>query len=194
MIEADPISAPHLRPDLATFLGWTGAIAAISTATLPWHAAVASIILGALMIAGADVDARTYLLPDTVTWGAVGSGLLAALALNPLDPMLGFESAVARAVGTALAMALLRWSYVSLRGEEGLGMGDIKLSAGVGAWLPLDVMPLCFSLAAIGALITVVLARFRGRAIYRNTKIPLGAFLCPALWFVFYLFELRDYS
>jgi leader peptidase (prepilin peptidase)/N-methyltransferase len=190
--ESGPISTESLRPDLATLLGGTAAIAAISTITLPWAAAIASIVLGAFMIAGADVDARTYLLPDLVTWGTVTSGLLAALALNPFEPVHGIEAAVARALGTALALALLRWSYASLRGQEGLGLGDVKLSAGVGAWLPADLIPLCFSLAAIGALIIIGLAYFRGRKVNRSTKIPLGVFLCPALWLVFYIAELRN--
>jgi leader peptidase (prepilin peptidase) / N-methyltransferase len=189
MMEADQIATLDLRPNLATFLGGTTAVAAISTTTLPWPVAIASTILGALMIAGADVDTRTFLLPDPVTFGTVAFGLLAASVLNPFDPMLGIEAAAARAVGTAFAMALLRWSYSALRSQEGLGWGDVKLSAGVGAWLPVDFIPVCFCLAAIGALVMIALARLRGRAIFRDTKIPLGAFLCPALWLVFYFVE-----
>jgi leader peptidase (prepilin peptidase)/N-methyltransferase len=190
MVDADP-KTHDLRPDLVTLVGLSAAIAAISIMTLPWDAAIASTTLGALMIAGADVDARTYLLPDTVTWGAVGCGFLAALALNPSDPLSAIEGAVARAIGTAGALLLLRWSYTYLRGDEGLGLGDVKLSGGIGAWLPLDFIPLCFGLAAVGALIIVLLEQFRRRGISRSTKIPLGLFLCPALWFVFFLFELR---
>jgi leader peptidase (prepilin peptidase)/N-methyltransferase len=154
---------------------------------LPWQIAIASTTLGAFMIAGADVDARTYLLPDAVTWGAVASGLVAALALNPSNPALGLEAAVARAIGTAVVLMLLRWSHGYLRGHEGLGLGDVKLSAAVGAWLPLEFISLCFSIAAIGALINVVLSGFRGRSVSRSTKIPFGAFLCPALWLVYYM-------
>jgi leader peptidase (prepilin peptidase) / N-methyltransferase len=190
--ETTSLSAHGLCPKLTTLLGGTAAIAAISTLTLPWHTAIASTTLGAFMVAGADVDARTYLLPDTVTWGAAACGLLAALVLNPSDPAFGIEVAVARAIGTAFVLALLRLSYAYLRGHEGLGLGDVKLSAAVGAWLPLEFIPLCFTFAAIGALIIVGLSGFGSRGISRSTKIPFGAFLCPALWFIFYIFVLLE--
>jgi leader peptidase (prepilin peptidase) / N-methyltransferase len=47
-------------------------------------------------------------------------------------------------------------------------------------------MPLCFGLATSGALVTILWAHLRGNRIERTMKIPLGAFLCPALWFAFY--------
>ncbi len=186
------LSADNLRPNLTAVLTATGAIAIISILTLPWQAAIASTVLGLLMITGADVDARTFLLPDTVTWGTVASGLLAALVLDASDPVAKFEGALGRAVLTAFVVALLRWSYAHLRQREGLGMGDVKLSAGVGAWLPLEVIPLCFSLAAIGALVTVLLVTLRGHDIDRTTKIPFGAYLCPALWLVYYMVFFYD--
>jgi leader peptidase (prepilin peptidase)/N-methyltransferase len=67
-----------------------------------------------------------------------------------------------------------------------LGLGDIKLSAAVGAWLPVETIPWCFGLAAGGALIAVMFARLRGESIDATMKIPFGAFLCPALWLAFY--------
>jgi len=154
---------------------------------LPWPAAVASAVLGGLMIAGADVDARTCLLPDIVTWGAIGCGVAAAAALNPYDQCYSVVAAIMRAAGTAFALASLRWCYARLRTREGLGFGDVKLAAAVGAWLPLQIIPLCFGLAAGAALLAVLFARLRGEAITGSTKIPFGAFLCPALWLVFYV-------
>jgi leader peptidase (prepilin peptidase)/N-methyltransferase len=74
------------RPDLLVLLGGGLAGAVVSAVSLPMPVAIASTVLGALMIAGAEVDARTFLLPDTVTWGAVVSGVVAAAAPSPLDP------------------------------------------------------------------------------------------------------------
>ena len=74
-----------------------------------------------------------------------------------------------------------------MRAREGLGFGDVKLAAAVGAWLPLQAIPLCFALAAGAALVAVLLAHSRGEAISGSTKIPFGAFLCPALWLIFYV-------
>ena len=142
------------------------------------------------MIAGAEVDARTYLLPDAVTWSSIALGILAASALNSFEPWLSAGAAVARAAATASALALLRWGYGRIRGREGLGLGDVKLAAAVGAWLPLALIPFCFALATCAALVTVMFARLRGETVDATAKLPFGAFLCPALWLVFYAGEL----
>ena len=184
---ADPIgSKEDLRPNFVILLAGGAVIAVMSGTFLPWPAAIASTALGALMIAGADVDARTFLLPDTVTWGAVAVGIVAAPLLVVDDPWLAVSSAVVRALSTALVLELLRRFYARVRRREGLGFGDVKLGAAVGAWLPLDAMPLCFGLAASAALVAVMVAHLRGETIEGATKLPFGAFLCPALWLVFY--------
>jgi leader peptidase (prepilin peptidase)/N-methyltransferase len=179
-------SRVDLRPNLAILIGGGAAIALVSGISLPWPVAIAATVLGAFMIAGADVDARTYLLPDTITWGAVGCGIAAAPLLDAFDPWLAIAGALTRAFGTAVVLALLRRCYAWIRRREGLGFGDVKLAAAVGAWLPLDTIPLCFGLAAGAALVTVMVAHLRGRSIEAATKLPFGAFLCPALWLVFY--------
>jgi leader peptidase (prepilin peptidase) / N-methyltransferase len=176
-----------LRPNLAILAGASTVIILLSVLMLPWQAAVASAVLGSLMIAGADVDARTNLLPDVVTWGAIVCGIAAAAALNPYDEWHAAAAAIMRAAGTALALGSLRWCHARLRMREGLGFGDVKLAAAVGAWLPLTAIPLCFALAAGAALVAVICARLRGEAISSATKIPFGAFLCPALWLIFYV-------
>jgi leader peptidase (prepilin peptidase) / N-methyltransferase len=176
-----------LRPNLAILAGASAVIALLSILMLPWQAAVASAVLGTLMIAGADVDARTCLLPDVVTWGAIVCGIAAAAALNPYDEWHAAAAASMRAAGTALALGSLRWCHARLRTREGLGFGDVKLAAAVGAWLPLEAIPLCFALAAGAALVAIMYARLRGEAISGATKIPFGAFLCPALWLIFYV-------
>jgi leader peptidase (prepilin peptidase) / N-methyltransferase len=183
-------SGQNLCPNLAVLLSVGGAVALISVMSLPWPFAIASTVLGALMIAGAEVDARTYLLPDAVTWSAIAVGILAASAFDQFEPWSSAGAAVARAAATASVFALLRWSYGRIRGREGLGLGDVKLAAAVGAWLPLALIPFCFALASCAALVTVMLARLRGKSIDATAKLPFGAFLCPALWLVFYAGEL----
>lgn len=183
-------SGEDLRPNLAVLLSAGSAVALISALSLPLPVAIASSLLGALMIAGAEVDARTYLLPDTVTWGGITLGILSAPVLNPFEPWLSAGAAVARAACTALALVLLRWGYGWLRSREGLGFGDVKLAAAVGAWLPLACIPFCFALATCTALVTVMLGRLRGESFDATAKLPFGTFLCPALWLVFYACEL----
>jgi leader peptidase (prepilin peptidase)/N-methyltransferase len=175
-----------LRPSLAILAVGGGAIGIVSATFLPWPVAVASTVLGALMVAGAEVDARTCLLPDVVTYGATAAGVFASAVLAQADPVLAIANALGRAIVVALVLGALRLGYERLRGREGLGLGDVKLAAAVGAWLPVETIPACFGLAAGGALFTVMVARARGQSIDASIKIPFGAFLCPALWLVFY--------
>ena len=179
-------SEDDLTPNPAVLLGGTVAIGLVSSLSLPWPAAVASSVLGALMLAGADVDARKFLLPDLVTFGAVACGIVAAPLLDDVDPWAAAGEAVVRAACIAAVLALFRSFYAWLRQSEGLGLGDVKLAAAIGAWLPIDAIPLCFGLATSSALLAVMVARLRGRSVMRTTRIPFGAFLCPALWIVFF--------
>ena len=186
IVQMMPTLEPDLRPNLAIVLGGSAAVALISAAALPWPIAVASTALGALMIAGADIDARTFLLPDVVTVGGLVAGLLAAMLFEPLGPWRGASSALVRPGRRHGALALVRWSYAQLTGREGVGFGDVKLAGAVGAWLPLNAIPICFALATGSALAAVLMARLRGREIAGTLKLPLGTFLCPALWFMFF--------
>jgi leader peptidase (prepilin peptidase)/N-methyltransferase len=163
----------------------SAAIAALSLAFLPLPIAIASATLGALMVAGAEVDARTFLLPDIVTLGAIVCGVAFAPFVGDDGAWSCLAGAVMRASATALVLLSLRLGYRRLRGREGLGFGDVKLAAAIGAWLPLELIPVCFALATTAALLTVLAGR-RNQAI-EEIKLPFGAFLCPALWLVFFV-------
>jgi leader peptidase (prepilin peptidase) / N-methyltransferase len=179
-------SSDDLRPNPMVLLGGAALIGVISALTLSWPFALASTVLGALMIAGADVDARTFLLPDSITWGGIIIGVAAAPLLNAATPWATAEGAIARAVGIAATLALFRSGYSWIRRREGLGLGDVKLAAAIGAWLPVAAIPLCFGLASISALLVVMSAHLKGQPITRTTRIPFGTFLCPSLWIAFY--------
>jgi leader peptidase (prepilin peptidase)/N-methyltransferase len=180
-------SENDLCPNPMVLAGGAAAIGVISALTLPWPVAIASTVLGMLMVAGADVDARTFLLPDTITWGAVACGIVAALLLHPAAPWVTVGEAIARAACIAATLALFRSGYGWIRRSESLGLGDVKLAAAIGAWLPVDTVPLCFGLATTSALLAVMFGYLNGQSITRATRIPFGAFLCPSLWVVFYV-------
>src|SRR5438445_6572443 len=121
-------SEDDVYPNPAIVIGGAGAIGLISTLSLPWPVSVASTVLGTLMIAGAEVDARTFLLPDLVTWGAIICGILAA-PLNTTEPWTAVGEAIERAGCVAGMLALFRAGYAWRRQTEGLGLGDVKLGA-----------------------------------------------------------------
>ena len=176
-----------LRPNLAVLVGGAVTIGVISALSLPWTAAIASTVLGMLMVAGAEVDARTSLLPDSITWVALVCGIVAAPLLDAEASWITAGEAMARAGCVAIILALFRSGYAWIRRSEGLGLGDVKLAAAIGAWLPVEAIPLCFGFATSAALLTVMFAHFKGQPVTRTTKIPFGTFLCPALWIVFYV-------
>jgi len=179
-------SAESLKPNLTILIGGGVAIGVVSVVALSGPVAIAATVLGVLMLAGADVDARTYLLPNVITFGATICGVGSAWFLAQLNPWSAASDAILRAACMAGLLALLRWAYESVRHREGLGLGDVKLAAAVGAWLPSEFIPLCFGLATTGALLVIVWGHLRGKRIERTMKIPLGTFLCPALWLAFY--------
>ena len=179
-------SEVDLRPSPTVVIVGVCVIGLISALSLPWPVAIASTMLGTLMIAGADIDARTFLLPNLITFGALFGGIVAAPLLDATQSWGAAVQATARAGCVAGALALFRGGYGWIRKTEGLGLGDVKLAGAIGAWLPLEAIPLCFSIATGGALVTVLLARLSGQTVMRTTRIPFGAFLCPALWIVFF--------
>jgi len=181
--EADE-ELPDLRPTPGILLAGTAAVAALSFPFLAWPEATASTLLGSLMIYGAEIDARDLLLPDIVTLGGAVSGILAHALLEP-----GWDassSAALRAICLAGVLESFRQAFLHIRRRDGLGFGDVKLAAAVGAWLTLDFIPLCFALAASAGLVTLALSSLRGEKLDAQAKLPFGLFLCPALWFVNY--------
>jgi leader peptidase (prepilin peptidase) / N-methyltransferase len=178
-----------LKPNFA-IVGLGSSVAALlSFAFLPWPLAIASTVLTILMIAGAEVDARTCLLPNVVTYGAFICGVAGAALLDPAHAWESAGAALARAALTAVPLALVRAVYFKWRGREGLGLGDVKLAAAVGAWLPLEAIPICFSLAATAALVSILWRQRTER--FDQLRVPFGAFLCPALWLVFFINALQ---
>ncbi|PKP85183.1 MAG: hypothetical protein CVT80_04015 [Alphaproteobacteria bacterium HGW-Alphaproteobacteria-2] len=160
------------------------AAAALAVVFAPTPAAT---VLGALylwcLLGLALCDLAAFRLPDALT----GTLALAGLALAAADPARGVLAGLAAgAVGVA-AFAALRQGYRALRGHEGLGMGDVKLMAGIGAGLGLAALPMVTLIAALAALALAGLARLRGdgSAAGPLAPVPFGAYLAcaaAALW------------
>ena len=163
---AAPIDRHHPGLELAAAL-----VGGLAMAASPGLAGVGGALLGWMLLALIALDSEHYWLPDRITLPLLSLGI--ALGLGTLaDRLLG----AALAGGLLLALALgYRW----WRGIDGLGLGDVKLAAALGAWLgPLMVGPLL----AAAALLGLLLALFAGRA---DPRIPFGACLAVAafpLW------------
>jgi leader peptidase (prepilin peptidase)/N-methyltransferase len=89
------------------------------------------------------------------------------------------------------AFWLVRAAYGTLRGREGLGLGDVKLAAAAGAWTGWQDLPNVVLLAAVAALgLALVRAAHRRKGLAGTERIAFGAFLAPAIWVVWVLRQL----
>jgi leader peptidase (prepilin peptidase)/N-methyltransferase len=134
------------------------------------------------LIALAAIDIDHQLLPDSLTLPLLWAGLLVSLLPVPGAPLF---ATLPDAVVGAMAGYLSLWSVYQLfrriTGKEGMGFGDFKLLAALGAWLGWQLLPLVIVLSAcVGTVIGGLGLLLRGRS--RETPIPFGPFLAAAGW------------
>jgi leader peptidase (prepilin peptidase)/N-methyltransferase len=147
----------------------------------PSWPALAGLVFTWTLIALAGIDFRTQLLPDQLTLPLLWLGLL--LALLPM-----FVAAPASIIGAAigyLSLWSVYWLFKLLTGKEGMGHGDFKLLAALGAWMgPVALLPMILLSSLIGALIGGLLIALRKHQ--REVPIPFGPFIAAAgwVWFV----------
>lgn len=147
-----------------------------------WYAG-AALLLTWFLIALSVIDFDTQLLPDNMTLPLMWIGLL--LSLVGTVPEIGLPADTRSSIIGAVAGYLSLWSVYHLfrliTGKEGMGYGDFKLFAALGAWLGWQMLPLIILLSAFtGAVVGIALIVVRGRD--RNIPIPFGPYLAAAGW------------
>jgi leader peptidase (prepilin peptidase) / N-methyltransferase len=131
--------------------------------------ALAACVLVWTLIALTFIDFDTQLLPDNLTLPLLWGGLLA----NVLGaaPSVSLRDAVIGAVAGYLVLWAVYWVFKLIRGKEGMGYGDFKLLAALGAWLGWQMLPLIVLLSSVvGATIGISLVAFKGR----DHQVPLA--------------------
>jgi leader peptidase (prepilin peptidase)/N-methyltransferase len=124
------------------------------------------------MIALAFIDLDTFYLPDDITLPLLWAGLLANMGGLFVD----LQSAVIGAVAGYLALWLVFWGYKLATGKDGMGYGDFKLLAAIGAWLGWKMLPVVILLSSLaGAIVGISLIVFARHG--RNVPIPFGPYL-----------------
>ena len=120
------------------------------------------------------IDFDTLLLPDQITLPLLWLGILAAIVFDatptPTDAALG-------AVGGYSLLWLFYWGHKLITGREGMGYGDFKLLAALGAWLGWQAILPVILIASTSGLVYAAVGILRRRA-DRTTPIPFGTFLC----------------
>ncbi len=145
-----------------------------------WHfgptlQAAGALLLVWSLIALAAIDFDTQLLPDAITLPLLWLGLVFNLANTYVD----LPTAVVGTMAGYLALWTVFWLFKLATGKEGMGYGDFKLLAALGAWLGWQMLPTIILLSSVvGAVvgITLIIVARRGR----NIPIPFGPYLAAA--------------
>ena len=161
----------HWRVELGSAL-----IGAAALALMPGTAGWLWALFGWLLLPLALLDARHYWLPDRLNLLLGIAGLLdagAMLGTSLLDRWIG-------ALAGGLILALIAWAYRRARGAEGMGGGDPKLVAAIGAWLGWQALPLMLLLASLGGIVWALVVQRKGDQPLAERRVPFGVFACTA--------------
>ncbi len=168
-----PISMEYPLVELAT---------GILSAIVAWHFGVDYPVIAALfltwaLIALSIIDLHHFLLPDDITQPFLWLGIL----LGFFNIFVDLPTAVAGAMAGYLSLWSVYWAFKLVTGKEGMGYGDFKLLALLGAWLGWQALPTIIILSsAVGAVVGIVLVVIKGQD--RNQPLPFGPFLAAAGW------------
>lgn len=132
------------------------------------------------LVAMSGIDFRTQLLPDSLTLPLMWLGFVAAHE----NLFVGPKTAIAGAAVGYGSLWLVWWLFKQLTGKEGMGHGDFKLLAAIGAWCGLKgILPTILMSSLVGAIIGSVWLAMKGRD--KATPLPFGPYLAIAGWIVF---------
>jgi leader peptidase (prepilin peptidase)/N-methyltransferase len=141
------------------------------------YAGLAALFLTWMLIALTMIDADTQLLPDNMTLPLIWLGLI----LNTQSIFTSLDSAVWGAVFGYLSLWSVYQLFKLITGKEGMGYGDFKLLAALGAWFGWQVLPIIILLSSlVGAVIGISLILIKGRD--KNIPMPFGPYLAIAGW------------
>jgi|APFre7841882724_1041349.scaffolds.fasta_scaffold05563_4 leader peptidase (prepilin peptidase)/N-methyltransferase len=159
----------------------TGVLSAVVMWRFGWGwPALAALVVTWMLVAGAGIDLRTTLLPDEITLPLLWFALLCAAAGLTVDP----QTAIIGAAVGYLSLWSVYWAFKLLTGKEGMGYGDFKLLAALGALVgAAGIVPIVLISALAGAIIGSIWLALRGRD--RATPIPFGPFLAAGGWIQF---------
>ena len=134
--------------------------------------ALAAFGLCATLLAMSAIDIDTHLLPDSMTLPLLWAGLI----VNFNAVFASLHDAVIGAIAGYLALWCVHWLFKIVRGIEGMGYGDFKLLAALGAWLGWAALPQIILIAAVTGAVVGLVATWIGRMRFEE-PLPFGPFL-----------------
>lgn len=180
--------APELNAGIISAIGWTALADCLAAMIFLW-----------ILVALAVLDTENLWLPDRLTLPGIALGFLLAITRATLAVYVLGNSTFSFWVHTVPAdvvlywffgavlggtlLLVIRWIHLMIRGQEGLGFGDVKLMALLGGWLGIKLALLSFVLAIFIALAIAILWSSKPPVKDKNVKwhlrkLPFGTFLC----------------
>lgn len=163
----------------------TGVLCAITAWRFGFGAeALMAIVMTLALVPITMIDADTQLIPDSIVFPLLWIGL----AMSLFAPVAGADTlfiapdqAIIGALAGYLSLWSVYWLFKLATGKEGMGYGDFKLLAALGAWLGWQALPTIILMSAVvGATFGIAMIVFRGRD--RSVPMPFGPFLAAAGW------------
>lgn len=175
-----PISARYPLVEMTT---------ALLAAYCAWHfgpgwEALMAIALTLTLVAITMIDTDTQLIPDAIVLPLMWAGLAMSL-FHPLPGantlFISPSDAIVGAMAGYLSLWSVFWLFKLVTGKDGMGYGDFKLLAALGAWLGWQQLPMIIMMSAVvGVIISISMIVFRGKD--RTVPIPFGPYLASAGW------------
>ncbi|MDO5686021.1 MAG: A24 family peptidase [Neisseria sp.] len=152
----------------------------LAFAAIYWHfgwtlAAAGALVFTALVIAMMFIDAQTQLLPDILTLSLLWCGLL----INTQGIFTSLPNAVWGAAIGYLSLWLIFQLFKLVTGKEGMGFGDFKLLAALGAWFGVSALPVIVLLSSVVGLIFAMILRIK-----KGQEMPFGPYLAVSGWLI----------
>lgn len=175
----------HCKTSISVRYPLVELLTGIISGWLAWHFGfgwplLAALILSWMLIAMTFIDLDRMLLPDQLTLPLLWLGLLIStqhVFVSPVDAIIG-------AAAGYLSLWSVYWGFKLLTGKEGMGYGDFKLLAALGAWMGWQYLPMIILLSSfVGALLGLLMLSLQGKE--KGQAIPFGPYLAVAGWITF---------
>ena len=157
-------------------------VTALLSIAIAWHfgfgwPALAGLFFTWALVALTMIDFDHQLLPDSITLPFLWLGL----GLSLWSVFIDSHTAIIGAIAGYLSLWTVYWAFKLITGKEGMGFGDFKLLAMLGAWMGWQMLPVIILLSSVvGAVVGITLILTRGRD--RTIPIPFGPYLAAAGW------------
>lgn len=173
---ATPISWQYPLVELATGLLFAACVWRFGVG---WESGF-GLVFTAFLVAMTGIDLRTTYLPDQLTYPLLWLGLLISVVTLYVDPV----SSILGAAAGYLSLWSVYWLFKLVTGKEGMGYGDFKLLAALGAWCGIKaLLPMLLIASLVGAIVGSAWLLLKGKD--RATQIPFGPYLALAGWIQF---------